>query len=342
MPESSDNLTFLEIRHPQENEYTLESMSSLLSNFVQFASVSFWDRLRGKKPTIASLEIVLFGGQIHFVIVTPSEHTEFFRSQTLAQYPSAITREITDYLLTGVVNNFSEHSDRSSISMDPEGSAHRKNSFTSQLHSCLLGLSRIYDYPVKTAKDFKETDPLNSVLAPISRSNQTNDFFLYQVLISNAPKNWQSSIISVIQNGIVVDKEKGFRQPHPDKAVFEQKIQYPGLLTQINLISTSPGLISAVSSSFGVYTSPRGNFIKTCQPGFFSKGKLLPSIFNREIKGGLKNQVLNTEELAALWHFPNRLTKLPNIAWGKKLYADPPENLPILEGLSDDQKKSTT
>ncbi|MFA6250879.1 MAG: type IV secretion system DNA-binding domain-containing protein, partial [Candidatus Shapirobacteria bacterium] len=57
---------------------------------------------------------------------------------------------------------------------------------------------------------------------------------------------------------------------------------------------------------------------------------------------GLKNQVLNTEELAALWHFPNRLTKLPNIAWGKKLYADPPENLPILEGLSDDQKKSTT
>ncbi|KKQ89871.1 MAG: hypothetical protein UT14_C0050G0012 [Candidatus Shapirobacteria bacterium GW2011_GWE1_38_92] len=59
MPDTGNpNLTFLEIRLPQDNELTVESMSSLLSNFSQAASISFFDRLFGKKPTIASLEIV--------------------------------------------------------------------------------------------------------------------------------------------------------------------------------------------------------------------------------------------------------------------------------------------
>lgn len=67
---------------------------------------------------------------------------------------------------------------------------------------------------------------------------------------------------------------------------------------------------------------------------------MLKSIFNRQINHN--SQILNTEELAVLWHFPNQLTKLPNIAWGKKLYADPPENLPIADGLTDDQKQQLT
>ena len=146
--------------------------------------------------------------------------------------------------------------------------------------------------------------------------------------------------MSVIQNGIVVDKEKGFRQAHPDKQIFEQKIQFPGLLTQINLYSNNPGLISSVSASYGIFTSPRGNFIKSSSPGIFSKGKLLKSILNRELS--VNKFILNTEELSALWHFPNQLTKLPNIAWGKKLYADPPENLPIADGLTAEEKNNYT
>ena len=49
----------MEIRLPQDNETTLESMSSLLSNFTQFTRQNFWDKLIGKKPTIASLEAEL-------------------------------------------------------------------------------------------------------------------------------------------------------------------------------------------------------------------------------------------------------------------------------------------
>jgi hypothetical protein len=342
MPETESSWKILEIRLPQENEFTPESMSSLLSNFVQMSHSSFFSRLLGKKSTITSLEIVLQNGQIHFYVTIPASNFEFFRAQILAQYPTAITKESKDYLieLTDKINNFSERSEcvtPTNVGGQPEGSEHRKNLFMSQLN-----LSRPYSYPLKTNRDFHDTDPLSSVLSPLARSQTDSDFFLYQILLSPPPKNWQSSIISVIQNGIVVDKEKGFRQAHPDKTVFETKIQYPGLLTQINLLSNNSDLLTSISSSFGIFTSPRGNFIKTSTPSFLYKKQLQKSIFSRSLLSGLKVQILNVEELAAMWHFPTALTKLPNIAWGKNLFADPPENLPVATGLSNEDKEKIT
>jgi len=319
MPNDIEKFTRLEVRLPQENEFSIESMSSLLSNFTQFKSGSFIDKLLRRKSTLASLEVVLRDGQVRFYIVIPSQNIEFFRSQILAQYNTAIINEAKDYIV-GI-----------------DRCVDQSKFFVTQ-----LGLSRSYQYPLKTAKDFKETDPLNSVLSPLSRSIKPDDFFVYQILLSSAPRSWQHSIISIIQNGIIVDKEKNARTSHPDKAIFEQKIQYPGLETQINLISNNSTLIETVSSSFGTFTSPRGNYIKLQAPGFFKKKKLNSSALDRQFTTSLKHQILNVEELAALWHFPGPLTKLPNIAWGKKLYADPPENLPIADKLSLEEKNEIT
>lgn len=314
MSEISSPWKILEIRLPQENEFTPESMSSLLSNFVQMSHSSFFSRILGKKNTISSLEIVLEKGQLHFYVVIPTASFEFFRSQILAQYPTAITKESKDYL-GQEINNFA----------------------FSQ-----LTLSRPYSYPLKTNRDFRDTDPLSSVLSPLARSNNDTDFFVYQILLAAPPKNWQSGILSVIQNGIIVDKEKGYHQPHPDKQVFETKIAYPGLVTQINLASNNPTLLNSISSSFGIYTSPRGNFIKTSSPSFLFKKNLKKSILSRLFLPGLSKQILNVEELATMWHFPTNLTKLPNIAWGKNLFADPPENLPVATNLSEEEKNKIT
>jgi len=324
---SDNNLTILEVRLPQENEFTFESMSSLLANFTQFSKPSFLEKLVGKKKTIASLEIALQNGQIRFFIAVPTLDMEFFRSQILAQYPSAVTRETPDYI---------------QAFLNPTPADTNQTPILPPLSFTQLGLGKAYSYPLKTTKDFHDTDPLNSVLAPLSRSNNTTDFFVFQIVLASAPKNWQGSIISTIQNGILVDKDRNIRTAHPDKAIFEQKIQFPGIFAQINLLSNNPGLIASVSSSFGAYTNPRGNFIKSFSPNSFNRRKLLRSITNREIFPNLKGQIFNTEELSAIWHFPNKITKLPNIAWGKKLYSDPPENLPVADGATPEQKADIT
>ncbi len=38
---------------------------------------------------------------------------------------------------------------------------------------------------------------------------------------------------------------------------------------------------------------------------------------------------------------PTKLTKVPNILWGKQLYADPPDNLPIAQGMNEEEKTQT-
>lgn len=327
MPESQPVWKILEIRLPQENEFTPESMSSLLSNFIQMSHNSFFNRILGKKSTITSLEIVLQKGQIHFYVAIPTTNFEFFRAQILAQYPTAITKESKDYLNLTKNSEVSGFYGAQSSEVNTEGVSTGKPD-TSKLFFSQLTLSRPYSYPLKTNRDFRDTDPLSSVLSPLARSNSDIDFIMYQILLAAPPKNWQSSIISVIQNGIVIDKEKGYHQPHPDKQVFETKIAYPGLVTQINLLSNNPDLLNSLSSSFGIFTSPRGNFIKPSIPSFLLKNRLKKSIFKRSLSPGLKTQILNVEELAAMWHFPTALTKLPNIAWGKNLFADPPRKPP--------------
>lgn len=331
MPDN--NLAILEVRLPQDNEYTFESMSSLLANFTQFSKLSFFEKLSNKKKTIASLEIVLENGQLRFYIVVPKTEVDFFYSQILAQYSSAIIRKTPDYIQSFF--NPPKNPDNDSANPPPILQANIP-SFTQ------LGLGRPYSYPLKTTKEFRDTDPLNSVLSPLSRSNSTKDFFLFQIVLASPPKNWQSNIITTIQNGILVDKEKNIRTAHPDKMIFEQKIQFPGIFAQINLLSNNPGLITSVSSSFGVYTNPRGNFIKSFPPGILTRKKLLLSITQREIFSYLKGQIFNTDELSAIWHFPNQITKLPNIAWGKKLYSDPPENLPVSDNASSEEKTEIT
>lgn len=314
--DSTDKTVILQIRLPTDNEYTFESMSALLSNFSQTNPSSFFRRIFGGKSTIASLEIVLVNGQIHFCFAAHPNQTEYLRSQILAQYPTAAVNPINDYL--------------SSL---PD---------KSQIHTAQLTLVKSSKYPIKTTKDFTTTDPLNSVLASLSRATDKDNFFLFQIILSPPPKNWQGSINYLIQEGILVDKETGRRQAHPDKSLFEQKIQFPGLTSQINLLSNNSALVSSVAASFGTYTNPRGNFIKKFQPGRLLQSKLLHCILNRKISRRLRKQVLNTEELSALWHPPNLLTKLPNIAWGQNLYSQPPENLPVATDATPEQKAEIT
>ncbi len=312
-----NNFQLVEIRLPQNNEYTAEQMSSLLANFIHLTTPSALDFLFNHHATIASLEISLIKGQIRFFVAIPQVNFQFIKSQILAQYTTAIAVDSDDYI--------------ASFFNSPQASLAKVGQ---------IGLSKNYCYPIKSTKDFKETEPLTSLLAPLSRG-QPNDFFVYQIILASAPKNWQNGIISTIQNGIIVDKEKNFRQPHPDKQVFEQKILYPGMLAEINFLSNNPGLIASVGSSFGIYTSPRGNFFKMYQPGLFAGNKLEKTIITRSISS-LHTDIFNIEELSALWHFPTKFTHLPNIAWGKKLYADPPENLPISEGLTEEEKQHIT
>jgi len=145
----SDSFEILEIRLPQGNEFTPEAMSSLLSNFTQLPRPSFFGRLFGASPLVISLEIALFDNQIHFCLASPASHLEFFRSQILAQYPTALIKTIPDYLPAKAAQ----------LRAGPHFAHNR------------LSLGRPSAYPLKTVRDFRDTDPLTSILSPLSRAS---------------------------------------------------------------------------------------------------------------------------------------------------------------------------
>lgn len=313
MPASK--LIVYEIRLPAQNEYTIESAASFLSTISQSIRPPLLSKLLLRHDLLASLEIVLSDGQIKFYIALPPAYSEYIKSQLLGQYPTALLSiQKVDYL---------------SRLPDP-------------FYTTQLTLGKSFSYPLKSAKEYQSVDPLTSVLAPLSRSSSNDNIFVYQILLSPTNKKWQTSLIHTIQHGVLVDAAKAQYAPHPDKMVFEQKISFPGVVAQINLLTNNKELLDTVSTSFGVYANPKGNYITPRPTNFITHHTLSKSILNRQIRRRLSKQILNTEELSLLWHLPTVLTTLPNIAWGKTLYADPPENLPISDNLSEEERQKIT
>ncbi len=111
---------------------------------------------------------------------------------------------------------------------------------------------------------------------------------------------------------------------------FEEKASRPGFKTNIRIVcsSVNPGAaavnLNNIVSSFLQYNMPPFN-------GFRIKKRAQASIVKDFIfriyrRYGSK-AILNTEELASLWHLPTPFLETPNIKWLQSKKAPPPVNL---------------
>jgi type IV secretory pathway VirB4 component len=70
------------------------------------------------------------------------------------------------------------------------------------------------------------------------------------------------------------------------------------------------------------------------------KEKFKKAILNRQAIFAPRFQILAVSELATLWHLPGINIKIPNIAWGRAVLTEAPENLPASINLTDEQKQA--
>lgn len=80
-----------------------------------------------------------------------------------------------------------------------------------------------------------------------------------------------------------------------------------------------------IGASFSQFNAPDANgfFVKKAKRKAEEGVNYALRLFGRGIK-----YILNTEELASIYHLPNRFTDTPNIAWLLAKRAEPPSNLP--------------
>ena len=306
----------LELRVPRESEETPEAMAACFSALANIR-FSFWERLLGKEKPLF-FEMSAYNQTIHFYAVIPLEFQTYFESQLSAQYPKATIMISPPYLLEWLKDG-------------PVFSAGQ------------LKLVSPFYFPLKTYLDFKEIDPLSSVLGTMSHLEK-EEKLLVQILLLPAGKGWQTTGSSVVRKGMALPD--GRFTAHPQQRLIEQKISHPGFRTAIRLLAGSPdkaksnALLLRLAGSFGGMALGEGNAFSLAKPAFWQEKKFLRSIFGYRPDFFPRNQILNTLELATLYHLPAApLSQIKNIAWGTKLTGEPPDNLPIALGASEEEKK---
>ena len=315
-------MVLLEVKNARESEEPVSAMEQV------FAALSTG---RGSGGLLAKLfaprhgskffsfEIVSVNTRIHFFVGLPTRDQAYLESQITAQYPKVLLLPSTDW---------APH-------------------FLALPHATgQLTMTNSFYFPLRTYKDVKDLDLLASVLGAMAKLPM-GEAFAIQIRVTPAGTNWQRSGASVVAAGIPdLSSTTGRTKSHPQARLIESKIAQPGFVAAIRLVSVSPTvlrakeLLSGVGGTYGVFTLGEGNGLAVTDPAFWQKKKLESAIVSRSGDTGPKHQVLNTSELASLWHPPGfTLAAIRNISWGATLTGEAPENLPVATDNEEEKKR---
>lgn len=297
----------LEIKIPRENEYTPSAAAAFFAGLSKSFSSSGFFKFSQKQNHLLSLEIAFYRQQIHFHAVLNEQFLPYFESQVLAAYPLAVLAKIKDYLEEQPILEFGQ-----------------------------MVYSNSFYYPLKTFREFEQIDSLSSLLSVMSRAGE-KDFLLVQIVLGSPPGNWQKKAQQAIERGIKVSSTE--MKSLPGEALIKEKISESGLRAGIRVAASSSGLLNSLLGGFSVFNRGDGNSLVFKRPLFFLTNKFKQAILQRAPDFIPSWQVFSVTELATLWHLPSGEIHIPNIAWGRGVLSEPPENLPAAINLSEEEKK---
>src|SRR3989339_605256 len=313
------NLTFLHIKVPSTNEYEIKIAETFFSNLIGLKK-SFWQSLFSDQYRI-SFEIVSKSDGIGFYVVVPDEIAALVEKQINAAYPEA---EID-------IVNPQEIWDRGEYTKVAE-----------------LKLKGANYYPIKDHEDIKN-DPLKGITSAMSKMGN-DEVLALQYIIAPASDAWRlagRSFVTRIKNS-AANPEKKSNVDTSFLEKIEKKIANPGFYTKIRIVSIAKDpfaaetLIQNAINSFEQFSDV--NYNKFVRRTPFSNKRWINNFVYRKmdpieiaipVVGTIlftNVSVLNTVELATIFHMPNKDTGTPKILWLTARKASAPANVPS-EGL---------
>ncbi|MFH1078448.1 MAG: type IV secretion system DNA-binding domain-containing protein [Patescibacteria group bacterium] len=317
----------------QEKIAVMETIFGTLGALKGERGIMSW--VLGRSDHFA-FEIVVHHDKISFFAAVPGPYRNFIEEQVHAQYPDAEIEDVPDYNIfmpTGIVMG------------------------------SYLKLRRENAFPIKTYRKL-DSDPLNSLTNALSKVTG-EDGAAIQFVVRPARPKWrtegvhiaramqQGKKLSQVKGSIVgaVGKElKDFAstakpgEKKPDEPYkltpleeemvkgLEEKSSKAGLDVNVRIVVSSSDAAKAqrtMNDILGAYGQHNiyeyGNSFTTSKPTFQSV-IIRHFIFRHfDTRYGI---VLNSEELASLFHMPLPTTETPKIDWLLARRALPPSNLP--------------
>jgi type IV secretory pathway TraG/TraD family ATPase VirD4 len=307
--EHSLETVLMQVAVPRDNEIKIDAAEQLFASLHSIAHGGFWSFLKPEEHL--SFEIVAKSEDIRFYVAVPKKLTDLVEKQIHGAYPGADIKVVEEYSI------FSENG---------------KVAFAAL---CL----KYADYqPIRVFRDLP-TDPLSSISSVLAKMSP-GEGAAVQILIQPAEGKWREHGRSYIAN-----TKKG--EANPDKASFrvdpktleaiEQKTSKPGFNVVIRCVVSSTNKESAqmhldnLLTSFSQFSSDHNFFTKVRMPlkqlfmvdFIYRYFPIMNLPFFRQFS------VLNSEELATVFHMPNKSIETAHIYWLNAKRAPAPSQIPM-------------
>lgn len=291
--EKSLDFVLLQLALPRNNEIKIDVAEQM---FASLYSIKKGGKLSFLKPQDHfSFEIVALPEDIRFYVSCPKRLQDLIEKQIHGAYPEAEIKAVQEY------NIFSE-----------EG----KVAFAS------LGLRDVSYYPLKVYRELP-TDPLSSLTAALAKM-QEGEGAAIQILINPAGKKWSSAgrqFISKTKKEEADPEKAKYKTDAKTLETIENKCSKPGFEATVRIVVCSStqeaakAHLSNIKSAFEQFSSAHNSFKN--QKIRFKAAFMKDFIYRYQpmIKLFGRQSVLNSEELASIFHLPNKTVETPHIYW---------------------------
>lgn len=297
------DFVLLSVAVQKENEIKIDAAEQMFASlYAMFQSgvMSFF-----KEQEHISFEIVALPENIRFYVSVPERLRDLVEKQIYGAYPGADVKEEEEY------NIFSENG---------------------KVAFCEMGLKNANYYPLKIYKDLP-TDPLSSITSTLAKM-QEGEGAAVQIMISPVSGKWRSAGRRYISKTKKSESNPETAKYNIDPKVLDAidaKCAKPGYSTVVRIVVSSTTKESAkahldnLKGTFEQFTSDLNSFK--------SKRILLKQLFMldfiyRYMPVLSRVSVLNSEELATIFHFPNKSVETPHIYWLNAKRAPAPAQIP--------------
>ncbi len=283
----------LQVRVPKDNEVKVDAMEQILSSLNVLKSTK--GIFSTQPPEHLSLEIVARHGDITYYLSVPENLQDLIEKQIHSAYTGADVRAVEEY------NIFSE-----------EG----------EVAWAQVGLAEMAYKPLRTYKELP-VDSMSSVTSALAKMGE-HEAAVIQILLSGISGDWKKAGKSFIS-----DTKK--KESDPQKASYkvdsrlleavDNKVSRPGFGVTMRVVVVShtqeaakqhlaniKGTLEQFNSGHNRLAEEKVWIPKSFMDDFIYR-------YPRMLHLTGKQSVLTVDEIASLYHFPNKTVETPNINW---------------------------
>lgn len=303
----------LQISLPRDNEVKIDAAEQMFASLYSMRKTD-WNSFLSTQPHI-SFEIVGRQGDIRFFVHMPNKYRDLVEKQINGAYPDADITVVDD-----------EDAKQQGII----GNEYNIFSDTGKVAFTTFNLKSSSYFPLKIYKDMA-TDGLSLITSVLAKMSDDEGAAI-QIMISPANRKWKdqgrSYLAKLKKNEATPDKANYSTDPKEIEGV-EHKLTQPGFDTTIRVVVSSTTLESAkghlanILSAFGQFAG--SNYFK--KKHHYFKNLFVKDFIYRYWPMFGSTNVLSAEELATIFHFPNKNITTPNIFWLHAKRAPAPANI---------------